>query len=81
MTKKENESLAIVATDVSWIREEMGRINKHLQDLNTGSIKAMTKLIEHEEKIYNNRSNISRLWMVIGIILTALLALKFTGML
>ena len=81
MTKQENIKLAEIATDVGWIREEIKGINQHLKDLNAGSIKAMTKLVEHEQNIRNNRSNLNRMWMVIGILLTALLALRFTGVL
>ena len=81
MTKQENIKLAEIATDVGWIREELGKVNQHLKDLNAGSIKAMTKLVEHEQNIRNNRSNLNRMWMVIGILLTALFALKFSGVL
>ena len=81
MTKQENERLATVATDIQWIKAELGIIKTHLISLNGAKLTDATNIAKNKMAIESIIHSINRQWMVIGTILSTLLTLKFTGVL
>ncbi len=81
MTKQENIKLAEVSTDIKWLCQKMEEVNTHLHSLNGAILTDAVKIAENRKATECIIHSVNRQWTVIGIVLSALFALKFTGVL
>jgi len=79
MTKNEKNALAVIATDVKWVKETLASMDEHFKTLNNNVAKNTLQIAVNKEAIGSNGRISNRQWGVIGGIISAFIALKTTG--